>query len=470
MPTAIAPRPMRPHDVVRLSGCQLPVDIPVSNVHFTFADRRLGYDCHACGSACCRGFGYLFSGSRELAAQVDGRAALTLFIDRPTASPHHFRVHNCPPACFFLDTDGRCNVQARHGYDAKPETCRLFPFNNISRVGAHLIVAPHFGLCPLQVMRPGEESECSAHETLVRGIQAQGIGGEVSELTAGGADVDRLLSFESTIVEESEKHLCDSSYAPFAVRQSACTAAYTGSDRIPAPHDTMFVRFGEVLDRLLGIESPTPSSADQSLVRVLVASTPVLRSQLLFRRVKNDSGTMFPLERVPNALFVLYRIAQLAVASGMNQITFQTLVSLFTKYRPLITVLAHVDCAMVWRDTEKVEWPFGGDPVHEKRYLSIVKALCPRRGQAGPLLGAVLAENLGDDLCGRLPFLRQVAGRLAGRIRMREETERQAPATRWATIGARFQRWALRNVNADVALHVAARRAGPAHPAPPIQA
>jgi hypothetical protein len=117
------------------------VDIAVANVLFAFADGRWSYDCVACGAQCCRGHGYALNGARELEAQLSASTALHLFVSADKAGLFQaYQVRNLPPACFMLTKDGRCATHVTHGFAAKPETCRLFPFNQFGLLGDYLIV------------------------------------------------------------------------------------------------------------------------------------------------------------------------------------------------------------------------------------------------------------------------------------------------------------------------------------------
>ena len=112
-------------------------------IYFPFPSGRLGYDCVTCQAKCCRGFGYMTTVGAELDRQFEMRPTLPLFVSPPDprTSGGQVSIGNCAPGCFFLADDGRCDIHRERGFAAKPETCRLFPFNNFRRVGRFLIVA-----------------------------------------------------------------------------------------------------------------------------------------------------------------------------------------------------------------------------------------------------------------------------------------------------------------------------------------
>ena len=114
---------------------------------FTFPDGALRYDCATCRQRCCRGKGFAL-GADEL---------LPLLARAPTLAPHlHLRAggtfgaNDLAERCWFLKDDGLCAIEVTHGRDAKPSTCRLFPFNRVYRVGEVRVVDVNSLLCPVE--------------------------------------------------------------------------------------------------------------------------------------------------------------------------------------------------------------------------------------------------------------------------------------------------------------------------------
>lgn len=118
--------------------------------HFTFPDGGLRYDCAACGQRCCRGKGIAFS-APEL-AEIGRRAPAVLpFVRlRSYGAGGTADATNFTDGCWFLQKDGLCALETGHGRDAKPGTCRLFPFNRVYRVGDVMVVDVNTLLCPVQ--------------------------------------------------------------------------------------------------------------------------------------------------------------------------------------------------------------------------------------------------------------------------------------------------------------------------------
>lgn len=174
-------------------------------MYFAFADGRLHYDCMSCGAACCRGHGYTLSIGAEVNQHLEGRSALRFFMTTSgLASSSRVFVDNCPPSCFFLTDTGHCRIHVDRGHRFKPETCRLFPFNRLRRLGAFLVVAPHLSLCPLQVTPPGVRSRTSSHDTLLEALADQGVATKIPDGVAPNGHLDHTVMVEREIVELSE--------------------------------------------------------------------------------------------------------------------------------------------------------------------------------------------------------------------------------------------------------------------------
>jgi len=203
---------------IRIREPSATVTISRSNVYFAFGSGLLAYDCVSCGAKCCRGFSYKSIAS-EPARQIDMRRALPVFVKPvPEHASSQHAIGNYAPGCFFLSNDGRCEIHAEHGYDAKPETCRLFPFNNLRRLGNHLIVAPHPSLCPLGVVAGDTRSPCSEYEELFDAMASQEIHGHVPRCSAEGHP-ESVIADEREIVELSEQHLDCGDYVSFVKAQ-----------------------------------------------------------------------------------------------------------------------------------------------------------------------------------------------------------------------------------------------------------
>jgi hypothetical protein len=78
--------------------------------------------------------------------------------------------------CFFLRNDNLCQIEVEHGKARKPGICLLFPFNDFSRIGNTLVVAPHF-MCPLRLNLPAAPGQVEGtHANVAKAIQETAMG------------------------------------------------------------------------------------------------------------------------------------------------------------------------------------------------------------------------------------------------------------------------------------------------------
>jgi Fe-S-cluster containining protein len=120
----------------------------VDKVYFTWPDRRFKYECRTCG-ACCKGHG--------IGIDVAGGQLVQLLAKRPALAPFIRRrgdaitAFNPRDKCWFLADDGLCKIEVEDGRDAKPASCRLFPFNRVFKIGGYTVVDFNSVICPLYV-------------------------------------------------------------------------------------------------------------------------------------------------------------------------------------------------------------------------------------------------------------------------------------------------------------------------------
>ena len=118
----------------------------MDEVYFTWPDRRFRYECRGCG-ACCKGHGIgLDVTAGQLVQLVARRPEITAFLRRRGDAITAFNPRD---RCWFLADDGMCKVEVEDGRDAKPASCRLFPFNRVFRIGAYTVVDYNSVICPV---------------------------------------------------------------------------------------------------------------------------------------------------------------------------------------------------------------------------------------------------------------------------------------------------------------------------------
>jgi hypothetical protein len=436
------------------------------DVYFPFGSARLGYDCVTCGAKCCRGHGYELRAGDELRAQITQSAPARFFVDPCEASEHHFHVRNLAPGCFFLRGDGLCGIQAQQGYALKPQTCRLFPFNQLGVVGSHLIVAPHPDLCPLDVMPHGSESQLSDYGELLAAMSGATINVHAIVLPIGDADAARLVESERWIVELSERHANGTDYRVFATEQleAANHAAPHRPEHAPSGMAAAQIEtYIEHLRHVLGTPRALAATGDASVCRILTAATPALRAHtLLWQAASRPLGTR-PADRLPRMLLALYCFAVSAHEAGMTRLTYQSVMTLSLDYQALLQMLAWLDEPVMWRPDVTIDLTFGGDDVAKHAYARIVQALLPKaqlRNRAP--LGRILSEQLTVDGLPRILFLKRLASRLSGRIVAVDAAPHSGLRRRVQRPRAAVQQWAVRHLTEDMVTSLGERmsRAG----------
>ena len=121
----------------------------MERIYFTWPDGRFKYECRGCG-ACCKGHGIgIDVAAGQLVQLLARRPALTAFLRRRGDAITAFNPRD---RCWFLADDGLCQIEVDDGRDAKPASCKLFPFNRVFRIGSYTVVDYNSVICPLQVV------------------------------------------------------------------------------------------------------------------------------------------------------------------------------------------------------------------------------------------------------------------------------------------------------------------------------
>jgi Fe-S-cluster containining protein len=422
------------------------------DIYFAFADGRLTYDCVSCGSQCCRGHGYKLGLGRELDAQLAARPAVRFFMSASDLeAERQVLVSNCPPACFFLEEQGGCAIHRDYGYGAKPETCRLFPFNNMNTFGPYLIVRPHASLCPLTIVPPGERSDASRHERLRETMTAQGIGTVVGDVaTTATARAAELIALEREIVEVGDGRTC-TSYLEFAQVQQECKSAHFGAAerRQGTARPLPLGDFAAKVCEVMGADwEAVEKSQDAMAVHAMIAMTPALRASLLFGGWENRllAGHV-PVELVPRALTILWILVLLLREAGTQRVTYQSVMRLAMNNAALVATLMFIDSEVEWRRSEMVHLraPDRGTKEH-RRYMKVVTQVLARgRKTSRRSLGDVLVSAIPETGLDRILILRRMADRIAGRLTRPQDNTMPG----WNHVRPRLQQWILRGVSSE---------------------
>jgi len=402
-----------------------PAALTPDRVYFPFFSGRLTYDCAKCNATCCRGHGYALHRTREAPDHLRLRRNLHVFVDSSGVDAGYASLHvgNCPPACFFLTETGQCRIELDHGHNAKPQTCRLFPFNHFRRIGDHLIVAPHPTLCPLSVTDADVIDRKSRHEDLMSEMRLTGVSGRLPEYRPPRShSVGELLRLERAIVERSVFHETDADYFRFAAVQyemwrnpdlELTAASFPESVK-------MFRGYAKDVARLLGASEGDLDESASSLVKTMAIVTPYFRLEFLLPvnvSARSARHILVDPERLSFTLVGLYVIAMLARSAGMSPVTIQTLSRLTRTFRPLLSLLSYRDAPLVWRSGTLLRMPAGITDELISRALGVARALLPRNQMHSPRgIGEILMEYCPSDAVDRTRFLGLVTRSIFGKV------------------------------------------------------
>jgi hypothetical protein len=389
--------------------------IAPENVHFTFGNGRYTYDCVSCGSKCCRGFGYGTSVA-ELQDQLAKRPHLRFFVQGSDKGPTK-QVRNCPPGCFFLSTDGLCGIQRDLGYDAKPETCRLFPFNDLRTVGQFLIVSPHPGLCPLGIASPGTRDSRSDHDQLLDAMRLRGIAASITKAACIHADIPSVMALERRIIDMSEDAIIGSRFLSLVSHQ---VDALNDSPALSSGRRTTTSPFAfiEHCCAVLGCENPVSRPDLTDIDTLFIAMTPYLRRRLVFRDIEPGRTPAFgiTLDRIPQYLAGWYLMAILSRLAGMQSVAYGTVLKIEETSKPLLLLLSHIDRYVTWTASANIDVQAAkGD--FSRPFIRIAKALLPStQGREPRTLGDILVAHTPFEGVERVEFLRFLAQQLVTKI------------------------------------------------------
>ncbi len=121
-------------------------------VYIPFPDGVFHYVCRECTQNCCfRSAEFDGSFGKQLQHLVQLYPAMEITAVRRRGDVLAFTTPS--GRCYFLDQDNRCGVEIRHGKEAKPACCSLFPFNNYSRIGKTFVAGLNT-LCAIGLQVP----------------------------------------------------------------------------------------------------------------------------------------------------------------------------------------------------------------------------------------------------------------------------------------------------------------------------
>ena len=353
------------------------------SVYLTWPDNVFSYQCRGCAE-CCKGLGI---GLDEHGGQVEGLLniypELTPFVRKRGAA---WTAFNPRGRCWFLDEQGLCRVESDHGRDAKPASCRLFPFNRVFRIGAFTIIDYNSVICPLRALPAnapdedvGQSGRISHTEILaeVESIADPAVVGTVLPVDQPAEEGKRFVTRERAIAE-----VCFSQAASATPDLAAVWRAQTKDGAL----DHARSRISRALRIVTGQSYGSPS---QQTLRVALWLTPSMRFNELFGPRDYDPR---PEREKTLADIWLTWLHFLAVAEKLSSrpMSLREATSTWSEIVPLAHLLARFDQAPIM-EPGPVELPGEDDPDQVVRQFAEAcignrKARKPAASLLSPLL------------------------------------------------------------------------------------
>jgi Fe-S-cluster containining protein len=236
-----------------------------TEIYIAFPDGVFDYDCVKCGSLCCCGHGFGGVAGAEMGALLERHAELRHWVQlRDDGS---VRLINPGDRCLFLESDGRCRVEAGEGRAAKPGVCRAFPFNRMHRIGETLAVSASV-MCPLDLVVPARPGAVAGSHAP---IEAELRATRMDEWPAQPAELHPHEDAVATVARE--RAFCDVCAAAIGSVRFADTLVSASADA------TALIAFGRRALALLG-ETPAEHERD-AFDDIMHALAPAARLDLL---------------------------------------------------------------------------------------------------------------------------------------------------------------------------------------------
>jgi hypothetical protein len=252
------------------------------------------------------------------------------------------------PQCFFLQSDGYCQVHVEHGRATKPFVCRTFPANKYA-LRRGLLVAGFNFFCPLESWRGAPGQHRVRHADLERDIREAWpvlLAQVEDRLDLPDGQAGRVLTPAAADYEEWCRDLpvreqVDDALDLFAI--FALTARRWRSAANPAPSDRAAARAAlehslAGMATFLGVSPPAANAVNDAM---LIALSPHLR--LIAWRELSHLDHRAGLAIFPRWFCALRLYLDVFSRTGRAAVTPATVIDLAEQLTPSLFLLAHLD-------------------------------------------------------------------------------------------------------------------------------
>ncbi|MCA9521040.1 MAG: YkgJ family cysteine cluster protein [Myxococcales bacterium] len=350
------------------------------------ADGVFNFRCAGCG-LCCKGNGFQLDLEREGPLLLQRYPELALFIAKGGG---RFEQYYTPTTgCWFFDQgSGLCQIETRHGKDAKPLVCNLFPFFLLGSFQGTLLVTLNM-ICPLSIERRDEVYTIDEQAFIdeMRRADIRSVAEEYGSLDHLPIDLGR----EAEIRDESGRFASADDYLSFVARQQAL---YSGEsvESVRPRLDEMLNRFGSFFE----LRALTSVERKQEADQLLTAMTPILR--------QNAFTEGFGPDEIPRVLLTYYLLALVNLRLGARiepkQIISQAVTS------RVFQVVARLDSVpqLAFSQRTPTEWSDALPEATRAIFLALERALL-KNGKRRRTLQEILDELPFDSLRQKLKLL-----------------------------------------------------------------
>lgn len=294
--------------------------------------------------------------------------------------------------CWMLKPDGLCAIETDHGYEKKPHTCRLFPFNRIFQVGEVRVVDFNSKICPLQDAADARDGQ--GWEALQKQIDGEGPGffGRGDVRPPQGAFELGWAAHERFIRDAIDAHLAEPDYAAFAALQEEAMVALRKRQPMPEPRSEKVLARAAYLRKVLeswrahhGIaQDPRLGEASRTSARQASLLTCSWRLSMILNR---ESGP-YPntIQMLPRHLLAASHMLELAHLARRTPPGLRAATETFQGAAPLIGVLA------LFPQRARIKAPLEVGLAREVK--PALEALSKTLLEGGRTLGAAAEESL----------------------------------------------------------------------------
>jgi Fe-S-cluster containining protein len=314
---------------------------------FAFLDGSLAYDCPSCGQQCCRRFEVSLHGDEPLRL-VQLRPAIAARLIRDEG---RYRF-NQQRGCWMLRPDGYCAVEVEAGREAKPLTCRQFPFSTLTRLGGPdgvRVVQVNTRLCPIQDVAAARAGQRWAPLAAEFGSDPVAQAQIKDVALPEGAERLGWLAHERHVRDSIAAYLEEADYTAFAAHQEAVSRALVAGAALPAPgsadssrdHAAMRERLGRWRE-LLGVPA---DPRGPWLARVAGRQVALLTTALRMTAAFAHEPMAYPDEiaRLPKLLLATALLTELDASARAAPLGLSSVSATFEDALPVLSLLSLVD-------------------------------------------------------------------------------------------------------------------------------